>query len=320
MSYYTHLTIDELAFIDSYLEQGYSGNKIARELGRSPETIHRVLRKRKAGTSSSESYVQYREQKKRCGRKPIELTALEIEYVNTKLQEGWTPDVIVGRGEYPLSCRVSTLYRRFRQGLFDITKLPFKGKRKTNGHKEKRGRQGFTRDLRAREKEHPNFAVEFGHLEGDTIVGKAHKTAIITLVERKTKSIIALKTEGRKATDIEDSISDWLDTIPKNFFKSITFDCGKEFSNWKQISNKYDIDIYFADPGTPAQRGLNENSNGLLRRDGLPKKMDFNEVSKKYVTGVANRRNNIPRKSLDYKTPIECMTEHVNCLELSRLI
>ncbi|BDP71542.1 hypothetical protein EfmAA94_27150 [Enterococcus faecium] len=56
-------------------------------------------------------------------------------------------------------------------------------------------------------------------------------------------------------------------TEPKNLFKSITFDCGKEFSNWKQISNVNDIAIYFADPGTPSQRGLNENSNGLLRRE-----------------------------------------------------
>ena len=60
----------------------------------------------------------------------------------------------------------------------------------------------------------------------------------------------------------------------KNLFKSITFDCGKEFSNWKSISNTNDIDIYFADPGTPSQRGLNEHSNGLLRKDGLPKEMD----------------------------------------------
>jgi IS30 family transposase len=73
-------------------------------------------------------------------------------------------------------------------------------------------------------------------------------------------------------------LNQWFESVPKNLFKSITFDCGKEFSNWKQISNVNDIAIYFADPGTPSQRGLNENSNGLLRRDGLLKSMDFNSV------------------------------------------
>ncbi|BDP76916.1 hypothetical protein EfmAA242_11440 [Enterococcus faecium] len=77
-----------------------------------------------------------------------------------------------------------------------------------------------------------------------------------------------MKPEGRKAVDIENSINEWLQSVPKNLFKSITFDCGKEFSNWKSISNTNDIDIYFADPGTPSQRGLNEHSNGLLRKDG----------------------------------------------------
>jgi IS30 family transposase len=81
-----------------------------------------------------------------------------------------------------------------------------------------------------------------------------------------------LKPEGRKAVDIENSINEWLQSVPKNLFKSITFDCGKEFSNWKSISNTNDIDIYFADPGTPSQRGLNEHSNGLLPKDGLPTK------------------------------------------------
>ncbi|EOL08667.1 hypothetical protein SIW_00986, partial [Enterococcus faecium EnGen0158] len=78
-----------------------------------------------------------------------------------------------------------------------------------------------------------------------------HKSAVITLVERLSKAIIALKPEGRKAVDIENSINEWLQSVPKNLFKSITFDCGKEFSNWKSISNTNDIDIYFAVPGTP---------------------------------------------------------------------
>lgn len=85
------------------------------------------------------------------------------------------------------------------------------------------------------------------------------------------KTIIALKTNGRRASDIEASINQWLSQVPSHLFRSITFDCGKEFSNWKSISNAHDIDIFFAGPDCPGQRGLNEHSNGLLRQNGQPK-------------------------------------------------
>ena len=107
---------------------------------------------------------------------------------------------------------------------------------------------------------------------------------IITLVERYSKTIITLKTNGRKASDIEASINQWLSQVPSHLFKSITFDCGKEFSNWKSISNAHDIDIFFAVPGCPGQRGLNEHSNGLLRRNRLPKQMDFTDISQNYLS------------------------------------
>ena len=101
-------------------------------------------------------------------------------------------------------------------------------------------------------------------------------------------------------SDIEASINQWLSQVPSHLFKSITFDCGKEFSNWKSISNAHDIDIFFADPGCPGQRGLIEHSNGLLRRNGLPQQMDFTNISQNYLSAIADKRNRIPRKSLNY--------------------
>lgn len=121
------------------------------------------------------------------------------------------------------------------------------------------------------------------------MIGEKHKSAVITLVERLSKAIITLKTKGRKASDIEVTINQWLSQVPSHLFKSITFDCGKEFSNWKSISNAHDIDIFFADPGCPGQRGLNEHSNGLLRRNGLPKQMDFIDVSQQFLSTVADK-------------------------------
>lgn len=83
-------------------------------------------------------------------------------------------------------------------------------------------------------------------------------------------------------------------------FKSITFDCEKEFSNWKNVSNSEDISIFFADPGCPSQKGLNEHCNGLLRRDGLAKKTDFRALNESDIVSVASY--SIPRKSLNYNT------------------
>ncbi|WP_128973627.1 IS30 family transposase, partial [Streptococcus oralis] len=79
---------------------------------------------------------------------------------------------------------------------------------------------------------------------------------------------ITLETKSRKAKDVQEAVQNWFQQFPRNCFKSITFDWGKEFSNWKEISNQCDIAIFFADPGCPGQRGLNEHSNGLLRRHG----------------------------------------------------
>lgn len=139
-------------------------------------------------------------------------------------------------------------------------------------------------------------------------------------MERLSKVIITLRPEGRQATDIEKATNQWFETVPRNLFKSITFDCGKEFSNWKSISNQNDIAIYFADPGTPSQRALNEHSNGLLRRDGLFKSMDFNQVNQVFVSSVASKRNHIPRKSLNYQTPLEVFLSYLDRDILSNLI
>ncbi|MFB5296930.1 IS30-like element IS1252 family transposase [Enterococcus faecalis] len=317
---YTHLTTDELVMIESYYHQNIKIVKIAEYLKRSRTPIYNVINFLKEGHTALEYYQQYKENKKRCGRRNIVLPKKQQSYIKEKIAQGWTPDVIIGRKEKPISCSVRTLYRQFKEKVFDESTLPMKGKRKPNGHQERRGKQAFKRNIVERETDYPTFKEEFGHIEGDTIVGIHHKSAVITLVERLSKIIITLKPEGRKAIDIENTLNHWFGSIPRHLFKSITFDCGKEFSNWKALSNQHDIAIYFADPGTPLQRALNENSNGLLRKDGLPKNMDFNQVDQAFISSVANKRNNIPRKSLDYQTPLEVFMSYMNEDILSSLI
>jgi len=317
---YTHLTPDELVMIEAYAKAHQSVTKTAQMLKRSRQTIYTVYAYLKDGHTALEYYQNYKKNKAKCGRRSIVLPAEQVGYIRKKVVQGWTPDVIIGRGEFPIGCSVRTLYRMFKMGIFDCSDLPMKGKRKPNGHQEKRGKHAFRRSIHERSNDYTSFEEEFGHLEGDTIVGQKHKSAVITLVERLSKVIITLQPEGRRAIDIENRLNQWMQSVPKHLFKSMTFDCGKEFSNWKSISNINDIDIYFADPGTPSQRGLNENSNGLLRKDGLPKQMDFNEVDESFIQSIASKRNNIPRKSLNYKTPIEVFLSHICKEELSNLI
>lgn len=316
---YTHLSTDELIIIEAYFHQNSSVTKISRQMGRARQTVHNVVTFLKDGHTALDYYKRYKQNKKRCGRKQTVLPADQHLYVEEKVAQGWTPDVITGREEHPINCSGRTLYRLFKRQQFDISTLPMKGKRKPNGHKERRGRQTFKRNISERETDYPAFNEEFGHLEGDTIVGVHHKSAIITLVERLSKAIITLKPEGRTAKDIETTLNTWCHQVPRNLFKSITFDCGKEFSNWRSISNQNDLSIYFADPGTPSQRGLNEHSNGLLRTDGLPKGMDFNQVDQRFVSSVSNRRNHIPRKSLNYQTPLEVFMSYMDVGKLSSL-
>lgn len=96
--------------------------------------------------------------------------------------QGWTPDVLIGRGEKIIDCSARTLYRKFKNNEFDVLNLPMKGKRKPNGYQEKRGKQGFRRTLHERKARYQNFEKEFGLLGGDTIVGVKHKSAVIRLV------------------------------------------------------------------------------------------------------------------------------------------
>lgn len=308
---YTHLTIFEVCCIEFLAYRLISIRAIAKRLRRSPETIARVVRFIHQGYNAVEYMERYLLNKKKCGRKKIILNPAAEALMWEKLQKGWSPDVMTGRMPGSFPCNGRTLYRRFKDGTYNAKLLPMHGKRKANGQVEKRGKQAFRRHIGERIEDYPHFYQEFGHWEGDTIIGKNGQDRLLTLVERKTKSSVVLKVSSGKAADIEAALHEWLAKLPKGLVKSITFDCGKEFSNWKEICNAHDISIYFADPGCPSQRGLNENTNGILRRNGLPKRMDFSRLPLEYIAKVIYERNSIPRKSLGYRTPLEVLHEEM---------
>lgn len=187
-----------------------------------------------------------------------------------------------------------------------------KGKRHLNGYVEHRGKAGqLERSISQRYQDFPHYQHEFGHSEADTVQGKAHHGAVMTLVERQSKVMIVLNVHHKTAESVNHHLDRWLSKLPCHFFKSITFDNGKEFAGWREIANKHDIQTYFAEVGAPHQRELNENNNGILRRDGLNKQLDFRHLPNMLITQVMHWRNNIPRKSLHYLTPLEKFMEYV---------
>ena len=319
---YTHLTIDELTTIYSFWKLNKKAYRVAPALHRSAETVYRIYRFLDAGGTLIDYQQHYRRHKQHCGRKPIQLSPDELVYIQAKIQAGWQPDTIINRHERSFSCGVRTLYRIFKRDAFGLfaKDLPMHGQRHPNGYGERRGKAGqLGRDLKTRYQDYPNFKREFGHLEGDTVQGKNHQGAVTTLVERQTKVAIVLNSHTKSSQNVNRSLAAWLTKLPRHLFKSITFDNGKEFAGWRTIANQFDLNIYFAAVGAPNQRGLNENTNNLLRKDGLHHDLIMDQLSDEFVQAVASRRNHIPRKSLNYQTPLEAFVNQITDEQLKFL-
>jgi len=319
---YTHLTIDELTTIYSFWKLNKKAYRVAPALHRSAETVYRIYRFLDAGGTLIDYQQHYRRHKQHCGRKPIQLAPDELVYIQAKIQAGWQPDTIINRHERSFSYGVRTLYRIFKRDAFGLfaKDLPMHGQRHPNGYVERRGKAGqLGRDLKTRYQDYPNFKREFGHLEGDTVQGKNHQGAVTTLVERQTKVAIVLNSHTKSSQNVNRSLAAWLTKLPRHLFKSITFDNGKEFAGWRTIANQFDLNIYFAAVGAPNQRGLNENTNNLLRKDGLHHDLIMDQLSDEFVQAVASRRNHIPRKSLNYQTPLEAFVNQITDEQLKFL-
>ena len=317
---YKHPTTRELTLIADFWYQGTKAYQAAKLLKRSQETIYRIYRFLDTGKTIEQYLKAYQRNKQRCGRKRTQLSKNEISYINEQVKVGWTPDTIVGRVERTISCSRRTLCRMFarEQYNFNVLQLPMKGKRHPNGYVERRGKAGHLgRSIYQRYQDFPHYQHEFGHFEADTVQGKAHHGAVMMLVERQSKVMSVLNVHRKTDEAINYHLDKWLSRMPRHFVKSITFDNGKEFAGWREIANKHDLHTYFAEVGAPNQRGLNENNNGILRRDGLSKRLDFRNLPDELITQLMHRRNNIPRKSLNYHIPLEEFLSHVTDKQLS---
>lgn len=142
-----------------------------------------------------------------------------------------------------------------------------------------------------------------GHWEGDLLFG-SNNSQIATLTERHTRYVMLAKVNGKDSETVINALIKQAHKLPRELYKSLTWDRGSEMAEHKRFTLATDIKVYFCDPHNPWQRGSNENINGLLRQY-FPKGTDLSVHSQAKLNAVARRLNERPRKTLDYETPAE---------------
>ena len=132
----------------------------------------------------------------------------------------------------------------------------------------------------------------------------SHNSQIATLVERHTRYVMLAKVNGKDSETVINALIKQAHKLPRELYKSLTWDRGSEMADHKRFTLATDIQVYFCDPQHPWQRGSNENTNGLLRQY-FPKGMDLSYVSQAKLNDVARRLNELPRKTLNFQTPAD---------------
>lgn len=308
---YKHLTQEQRYEIMSFLKCGKSQKFIADELGVSKSTISRELKrnKTKRGAYSASIAQQTAVIRKERFCKNRKFTDSVRRFVDEKLtQEQWSPEQIFGYGKKHNINIVSIeriyqyiredkkkggqLYRHLRHEL-KHRKRPVSGKHQVI--KNKKSIEDRPQIVETNE--------EFGHYEIDLIVGAENKGAILTIVERKTKQLFMEKLRGKTADDLTKTLLNLM--LPyKDTIKTITSDNGSEFVKHEYISKKLACDFYFCHPYSSWERGLSENTNGLVRQY-IPKGTYFKEVSKEKVKQIQYKINRRPRKTLHFEKPVD---------------
>jgi len=324
MKRYHHLTQRERYLIEYHLSMGKKQKEVAELLGCNPSTISREIRRNKHVPLFGEPAYNYLfadyDARMRKDTKPKRTAFTESikKYVVSSLKKQYSPEQISGRLYKDTGDTISIetiyqfVYRDKAEGGILYKNLRWQNrKRKRRLHGRKRHREYGTVP---RKSIHTRDTVietksRFGDLEIDTIIGKNHKQAILTIVDRKTKYLWIQKLIFKRSDNVAKASNKILASVAK-YIHTITADNGSEFAAYEKIEDTLGIDFYFCDPYSSWQRGLNEHTNGLIRQY-LPKKTDFTKVDYKTIKMIQNRLNNRPRKALGFKTPREAFLEEV---------
>jgi len=310
---YKHLSLEERHYIEISLKNEESHSTIAESLNRSQGSITREI----ARNTGLRGYRHNQAHKKAMERhqlkaKAVKLTDSVKSIINDLIIEDWSPEQVCGwlKKENKVSLHHETIYQyvladKISGGeLYQHLRHQKKTYRKRYGSSNNRTKNGITDRVDIDERpDIVNNRERVGDWEGDTIIGKNHRGAIVTLDERKSKLRLAMPTGTKAARSVTDAIKILFKPI-QSFIKTVTFDNGKEFAYHKEIASTLNCKTYFAKPYHSWERGQNENANGLLRQY-FPKSMELVDATKKEVFDAVHKLNSRPRKCLGYDTPYE---------------
>ncbi len=314
------LSLREREEVSRGIVAGHSLRTIAQALGRSPSTVSREVHRNdgrseyRASTADQAAWDRAL-RPKRC--KLVENRAL-ARIVANKLKRLWSPKQIAGwlKRHYPEdeNAQVSheTIYRSlFIQARGALKKellghLRSRRAMRRSRHKTLKG-EGLgqitdTVSIRERPASVEDRAVP-GHWEGDLIFGSKN-SQIATLVERHTRYVLLAKVDSKDTETVINALIKQAHKLPRELYKSLTWDRGHEMADHQRFSLSTDIEVYFCDPHSPWQRGSNENTNGLLRQY-FPKGTDLSAHSQAKLSAVARQLNERPRETLEFESPAE---------------
>ncbi len=314
------LSLREREEVSRGIVAGHSLRTIAQALGRSPSTVSREVHRNDGRSEYRASRADQAAwdralRPKRC--KLVENRAL-ARIVANKLKRLWSPKQIAGwlKRHYPEdeNAQVSheTIYRSlFIQARGALKKellghLRSRRAMRRSRHKTLKG-EGLgqitdTVSIRERPASVEDRAVP-GHWEGDLIFGSKN-SQIATLVERHTRYVLLAKVDSKDTETVINALIKQAHKLPRELYKSLTWDRGHEMADHQRFSLSTDIEVYFCDPHSPWQRGSNENTNGLLRQY-FPKGTDLSAHSQAKLSAVARQLNERPRETLEFESPAE---------------
>lgn len=306
------LALEERTMIYAFCKAGFSKSEIARELGRHKSTISREIIRNTGLKGYRPKQADEKATERRIKSFKVKKWTSEIQsQIEFLLKEKWSPEQISDRLKMTKNIFIS--HQRIYQFVYedkDIGGELYKSLRQ--GNKKRRKKYGKTTSKRGQIKNRVSIKdrpadvenrLECGHWEGDTIIGKNHKKAMITLVERKYGFSIIEKVSSKNSDLVAKRIISMMSRY-KNQVKSITFDNGLEFAGHEIIAKELKCNVYFAEPYSSYQRGTNENTNGLFRQY-FPKGTDFDNYSDYDIKHAMDSVNNRPRKRLKFFTPNE---------------
>ncbi len=308
MNRYHQIKQEERYEIYALKKAGFSQKEIAKNLKRDKSTISRELKR----NTGKRSYRPKQAHEKAVSRffSSSRIDHKVIGFVEEKLDEDWSPEQISGwlkenkHGSVSHEWIYQYIWKDKASGglLFKHLRHAQKKKKKRYGSHDKRGQIKNRISI----DERPEILEEksrVGDWEIDTVIGRHHKGALVTIVDRKSKFTLIAQVDRKQSIQVKEATLILLKPF-KSSSHTITADNGKEFASHEEIASKLNISYFFAHPYASWERGLNENTNGLIRQY-FPKGTNFTQITQIDVEKVAEKLNNRPRKTLNYKTPKE---------------